>query len=110
MPCTRPKARGSDADRSKLSTCFASMSRRSILSILCFELTTVSTIWGICFSLEAKHNLYTPALFSTFSAWRGDLDSGRVIERVGLVAGLDEGSAHRMRRISLIHTLWSWYG
>src|SRR5207247_9415686 len=49
MPCTRPKARGSDADRSKLSTCFASMSRRSILSILCFELTTVSTIWGLCF-------------------------------------------------------------
>jgi len=110
MPCTRPKARGSDADRSKLSTCFASMSRRSILSILCFELTTVSTIWGICFSLEANPNLYNPALFGTFLAWRGDRDSGRVIERMGLVAGIDKGSAHRMRRISLIQPLWPWYG
>jgi len=46
------------------------MSRRSILSILCFELTTVSTIWGICFSLEANPNLYNPALFGTFLAQR----------------------------------------
>ncbi len=30
------------------------------------------------------------------TAWRGDRDSGRVIERMGLVAGIDKGSAHRM--------------
>jgi len=44
------------------------------------------------------------------TAWRGDLDSGRVIERMGLVAGIDKGSAHRMRRISLIQPLWPWRG
>jgi hypothetical protein len=42
----------------------------SILSILCFELTTFSTNWGICFSLEANPNRYNPALFGTFLAQR----------------------------------------
>jgi len=42
------------------------MPSHSILSILCFELTTFSTSWGICFSLEANLNRYNPALFGTF--------------------------------------------
>ena len=35
-------------------TCFASTLSHSNLSILCFELATFTTTWGICFSLKAK--------------------------------------------------------
>jgi hypothetical protein len=42
----------------------------SILSILRFELTTFSTNWGICFSLEANPNRHNPPLFGTLVAQR----------------------------------------
>jgi hypothetical protein len=46
------------------------MPSRSNLSILCFELATFTTTWGICFSLEANPNRHNPALFGTFLAQR----------------------------------------
>jgi hypothetical protein len=57
------------------------MPSHSNLSILCFELTTFSTTWGICFSLEANPNRYNPALFGTFLAQRlrGEKSSGTLI-------------------------------
>jgi hypothetical protein len=44
------------------------MPRHSSPSILCFELTTFSTTWGICFSLEANSKRYNPTLFGTLLA------------------------------------------
>jgi hypothetical protein len=40
----------------------------SNLSILCFELTTFSITWGICFRSKANSKRYNPTLFGTLLA------------------------------------------